>query len=75
MFFDYSSGVDITDLYLVSDVLITDYSSVFFDYAILERQILFFTYDIELYRGKIRGFYFDLEKRLQAISHEYKADH
>ncbi|MEY8752195.1 CDP-glycerol glycerophosphotransferase family protein [Alkalicoccobacillus gibsonii] len=60
--FDLSSGVDITDLYLISDVLITDYSSVFFDYAILERPMLFFTYDIELYRGKIRGFYFDLEK-------------
>ncbi|TSB48382.1 CDP-glycerol glycerophosphotransferase family protein [Alkalicoccobacillus porphyridii] len=60
--FDYSKGVDITNLYLVSDVLITDYSSVFFDYAILRRPMLFFTYDIELYRGKIRGFYFDLEK-------------
>lgn len=60
--FDYSTGVDITELYLISDVLITDYSSVFFDYAILKRPMLFFTYDIELYRGRIRGFYFDLEK-------------
>ncbi|MCM2675734.1 CDP-glycerol glycerophosphotransferase family protein [Alkalicoccobacillus plakortidis] len=60
--FDYSKGIDITDLYLMSDILITDYSSVFFDYAILKRPIFFFTYDIELYRGKIRGFYFDLEK-------------
>lgn len=60
--YDLSKGIDITDLYLMSDVLITDYSSVFFDYSILNRPILFFTYDIELYRGKIRGFYFDLEK-------------
>ncbi|MBM0066069.1 CDP-glycerol glycerophosphotransferase family protein [Alkalicoccobacillus gibsonii] len=60
--FDFSSGVDITDLYLMSDVLITDYSSVFFDFALLKRPIIFYTYDIELYRGKIRGFYFNLEK-------------
>ena len=55
---------DITDLYLVSDILMTDYSSVFFDYANLERPILFFTYDIEKYRDVLRGFYLDMEKDL-----------
>ena len=55
---------DITDLYLVSDILITDYSSVFFDYANLERPILFYTYDIEKYRDVLRGFYLDMEKDL-----------
>ncbi|MFS0787785.1 CDP-glycerol glycerophosphotransferase family protein [Shouchella sp. 1P09AA] len=52
---------DITELYLISDVLITDYSSVFFDYANLKRPILFFTYDLEKYRDTLRGFYLDLE--------------
>lgn len=51
---------DITELYLLSDVLITDYSSVFFDYANLKRPTLFFTYDLEKYRDTLRGFYLDL---------------
>ena len=32
---------DISSLYLIADVLVTDYSSVFFDYAILKRPIYF----------------------------------
>lgn len=59
--YDFSSYEDIRELYLISDLLITDYSSVFFDYAILERPILFFVYDIENYRDNLRGFYFDFE--------------
>ncbi len=55
---------DITDLYLISDMLITDYSSVFFDYANLERPILFYTYDYEKYRDMLRGFYLDMERDL-----------
>ncbi|MCY9010354.1 CDP-glycerol glycerophosphotransferase family protein [Bacillus inaquosorum] len=53
---------DIRDLYLISDMLITDYSSVFFDFAILKKPIVFFVYDIENYRDKLRGFYFNIEK-------------
>ena len=52
---------DINHLYLVSDALITDYSSVFFDYANLERPILFYMYDLEEYRGQTRGFYLEIE--------------
>lgn len=59
--YDFSKHVDINELYLLSDVLITDYSSVFFDYANLKRPIIFYTYDIDSYRDKLRGFYFDLE--------------
>lgn len=59
---DFSTYEDIRDLYLVSDTLITDYSSVFFDYAILNRPIVFFTYDLESYRDTLRGFYFDFEE-------------
>lgn len=42
--------------------MITDYSSVMFDYAHLKRPMLFFTYDLEHYRDTLRGFYFDFEK-------------
>jgi CDP-glycerol glycerophosphotransferase len=52
---------DISELFLVSDALITDYSSVMFDYAPTGRPILFFTYDLEHYRDNLRGFYFDFE--------------
>jgi CDP-glycerol glycerophosphotransferase len=60
--FDCSDYDDNRDLYLISDILVTDYSSVFFDYLCLKRPILFYTYDLDLYRDKVRGFYFDLEK-------------
>lgn len=62
--YDFSLYDDIAELYLVSDMLITDYSSVFFDYANLKRPILFYTYDLEKYRDKLRGFYFDIEKEV-----------
>ena len=57
-------SIDINELYLISDILITDYSSVFFDYALLERPILFYMYDLEEYRDELRGFYLDINKDL-----------
>ncbi|WP_271397021.1 CDP-glycerol glycerophosphotransferase family protein [Salinicoccus roseus] len=60
--YDFSKYEDIRDLYVISDVLVTDYSSVFFDYAVLERPMIFYTYDIDNYRDKVRGFYFDFEQ-------------
>lgn len=62
--YDVSGYSDISELYLMSDILITDYSSVFFDYANLKRPILFYTYDIEKYQGQLRGFYIDMETEL-----------
>ncbi|WP_326736162.1 bifunctional glycosyltransferase/CDP-glycerol:glycerophosphate glycerophosphotransferase [Streptomyces sp. NBC_01022] len=59
--FDVSEYPDIADLYLIADVMVTDYSSVMFDYAHLRRPMLFFTYDLEHYRDQLRGFYFDFE--------------
>lgn len=60
--FDFSKHEDIRELYLISDILITDYSSVFFDYANLKRPMIFFAYDLDEYKDVIRGFYFDFEK-------------
>lgn len=59
-----SENEDINELYVISDILITDYSSVFFDYAILKRPIYFYMYDLEQYRDKLRGFYLDINKDL-----------
>jgi len=55
---------DVNDLYIISDMLITDYSSVFFDYANLKRPIIFHMYDLEHYRDESNGFYFDVDKEL-----------
>ncbi|MFG3345355.1 CDP-glycerol glycerophosphotransferase family protein [Streptomyces sp. NPDC048018] len=61
--FDVSSYPDIAELFLITDVLVTDYSSLMFDFANTGRPMLFFTYDLEYYRDQLRGFYFDFEKR------------
>ena len=59
--FDAALYPEINDLYIIADVLITDYSSVFFDYSILRRPILFYMYDLEQYQDTIRGFYISLD--------------
>ena len=59
---DVSGVEEINDLYLASDLMVTDYSSTMFDYANLRRPILFYMYDLEQYRDHLRGFYFDLSE-------------
>jgi CDP-glycerol glycerophosphotransferase len=55
-----SAYPDGTELLAAADVLVTDYSSVMFDFANTGRPMLFFTYDLDVYRDEVRGFYFDL---------------
>jgi len=59
---DVSGVDDINELYVASDMLVTDYSSVFFDYANLKRPIVFYMYDLEAYAHDLRGFYLDLDE-------------
>jgi CDP-glycerol glycerophosphotransferase len=56
---DVSFHPDISRLYLAADVLVTDYSSSMFDFAVTGRPMLFYTYDLSDYVGRQRGFYFD----------------
>jgi CDP-glycerol glycerophosphotransferase len=58
---EVSRHPDISDLYLAADALVTDYSSVMFDFAITGRPIVFYAYDLDDYRDRLRGFYFPLE--------------
>ena len=60
--FDVSKYDDVSELYIISDLLITDYSSVFFDFANLKRPILFYMYDLDEYKNKLRDFYIDLKE-------------
>lgn len=52
---------DINDLFLIADCLITDYSSVMFDFAILKKPMIFYAYDLVHYENEVRGFYFDYD--------------
>ena len=65
---DVSSYPNLNDLYAVSDMMISDYSSCFFDYSILDRPMFCFAYDLEEYEEK-RGLYFDLNKVLPCKVH------
>lgn len=47
--FDFASYQNINDLYYVTDVLVTDYSSNYYEYALLKKPVLFYTYDREFY--------------------------
>lgn len=57
---DVTKGHDIGDLTLISDMLITDYSSACMDFALLSKPCIFFAFDLEEYE-KERSFYFDYE--------------
>jgi CDP-glycerol glycerophosphotransferase len=58
---DVSRHPDVTELYLAADVLVTDYSSALFDFAVTGKPLVLYAYDLEHYRDRLRGFTFDLE--------------
>ena len=60
-FINVGNYPNINDLYIIADILITDYSSIIFPYAILNKKLIFYPYDIKEY-VKIRGnFYLKYE--------------
>ena len=60
-----SSYPSLNELMLISDILISDYSSIFFDYSILGKPMLCYAYDYQEYQDK-RGLYFDVREALQS---------
>lgn len=63
---------EINELYVVADCLVTDYSSAFFDYAVLNRPIYFYMYDLEAYKNELRGIYLNMYEDLPG--HIYKEE-
>lgn len=59
--------LDINEIMPLMDAMITDYSSVFFDYMVLNRPIYFYTWDADLYENN-RGMYFEPEELPGPIS-------
>ncbi len=62
--FDVSKYDDTSEILSISDILITDYSSIYFDFMTTKKPILFYMYDLEDYTSKLRGFYLDVHKDL-----------
>ena len=60
---DATDYPDVSDLLALADVLVTDYSSVMFDFSASGRPMVFFVPDLEEYRDEVRGFFFDLGSR------------
>jgi CDP-glycerol glycerophosphotransferase (TagB/SpsB family) len=58
---DVTRYPEIADLYLAADVLVTDYSSVMFDFALTDKPVVLLVPDFTQYRDVERGFYFDIE--------------
>lgn len=59
---DVTSHPNVTDLFLAADAMITDYSSVMFDFSVTGRPMIFFVPDMDDYRDALRGVYFDLSE-------------
>jgi CDP-glycerol glycerophosphotransferase len=59
---DVSDHPDIAELYLAADVLVSDYSSAVYDFAVTGKPILLFAPDLDRYRDAVRGMYFDYEE-------------
>ena len=59
----------INELFIASDILISDYSSVFFDYSITGKPMLHFCYDYNKYASK-RGMYFDIREWIDGADDE-----
>lgn len=66
---DVSNYPVLNDLMIASDILISDYSSIFFDYSIMDKPMLHFCYDYDLYE-KERGMYFDIREWLPGAENE-----
>ena len=60
---DVSDYPCLNDLYIISDMMISDYSSTYFDYSILNRPMFCFAYDLEEYEKK-RGLYLNIKEEL-----------
>ena len=73
-FINVSDYPRINDLLLIADEVITDYSSLFFDYLILERPVYFYMYDKDKYLNHLRGTYLNVERDMPGLVVEQQHD-
>lgn len=68
-FYDMTDYEVVEDLMIVSDMLVSDYSGIIFDYCIMHKPIYLWTYDYDAYQER-RGLYFDIRKELPGSGEE-----
>ena len=59
---DFSDFNSLNSIMIVSDCIITDYSSIIFEYSLLGKKMIFYPYDLEDFESYSRGFYFDYKE-------------
>lgn len=65
--FDGGKISTIEDLFPITDILITDYSSVMFDFALTGKPMIFYAYDLKEYTENTRGSYFDISTEAPGV--------
>jgi CDP-glycerol glycerophosphotransferase (TagB/SpsB family) len=65
---------DIYPLLKYTDVLVTDYSSIYFDFLLLDRPIVFYNYDFEEYSSNMGGFFYDYEENAPGLKVKTQSD-
>lgn len=72
--YNFTSHEDTQTLLAATDILITDYSSIIFDFAITGKPMIFYSFDLDEYKNKTRGFYYDYEKFVPGpiVKNEYE---
>lgn len=76
------SGIDIDELFCISDICVTDYSSLIFEFSLFCKPMIFFAYDLDEYSA-MRGFYYNYEefvpgpivKTNEELVHEIQSNH
>ena len=58
---------NVGEMMFAADALITDYSSIMFDYSLLRRPMVFFAWDYDHYMNEARGMYFDLREEFGSL--------
>lgn len=66
---DVSAYSSLEDLMIVADILVSDYSSIFFDFSIMDKPMICFAFDYAEYSSN-RGLYFDIRKQITSVSDE-----
>ncbi|MCK6263242.1 CDP-glycerol glycerophosphotransferase family protein [Vibrio sp. ZSDE26] len=64
---DVSSHNDVNELLNITDLLVTDYSSIMFDFALLERAIICYLYDLDSYANESRGMYIEIDDTFPCV--------
>jgi CDP-glycerol glycerophosphotransferase (TagB/SpsB family) len=70
----HSTQGDIYPILKYTDLLVTDYSSIYFDFLLLDRPIVFYDYDYEEYSSNMGGFFYNYEENAPGLKVKTQSD-